>query len=84
MMAAKDIELLHSVSYDNVKELNYYDRKAVHNLKYFTWIEQQGSPLAELNAQWYDHDNYWYKTFAQVDQIDELINDFNDKVGLLK
>jgi len=84
MDAQKDIEMVHSVSYDNVKELNYYDRKAVHNLKYFTWIEQQGSPLEELNAQWYDHDNYWYKTFAQVDQIDELINDFNDKVGLLK
>jgi cysteine synthase len=82
--AQRDIELLHSETYDNVKELTYYDRKSVHNLKYFTWIEQQGSPLAELNAQWYDHDNYWYKTFAQVDQIDELINDFNDKVGLLK
>jgi len=82
--AQRDIELLNSVTYDNVKELTYTDRKAVHNLKYFTWIEQQGSPLAELNAQWYDHDNYWYKTFEQVSQIDELINDFNDKVGLLK
>jgi len=81
--AQRDIELVQSVSHDNVKELNYYDRKAVHNLKYFTWIEQQGSPLNELNDQWYDHDNYWYNTFKQVDQIDELINDFNDKVGLL-
>ena len=29
-------------------ELSYRDRKALHNLKYFTWVEQQGKTLEEL------------------------------------
>lgn len=78
--AHRDMELIRSVAIDNMKELSYYDRKAVHNLKYFTWIEQQGKELPELNAQWYDHDNYWHGTFHEVKQIDELINQFNDMI----
>ncbi|MFK5926573.1 MAG: pyridoxal-phosphate dependent enzyme [Desulfuromusa sp.] len=80
--AERDIELLQSLSYDNTKELTYYDKKAIHNLKYFTWIEQQGKELQELNAQWYDHENFWTKTLNQADEIDELINDFNARTGL--
>ena len=81
--AQRDVQLLKSVTIDHVKELSYYDRKAIHNLKYFTWVEQQGRDVAELNAQWDNHDRYWHDTFAQVDQIDALIEDFNDRVGLL-
>lgn len=80
--AERDLELLQSLTYDNTKELSYYDKKAIHNLKYFTWIEQQAKDLSELNAQWYDHDNFWTKTLNQAAEIDELINDFNDRVGL--
>ncbi len=79
----RDLQLLNSVGLDNMKELGYYDKKAIHNLKYYTWIEQQAKDVEELNAQWYDHDNYWTNTFNQVDKIDELITDFNNKVGLL-
>ncbi|MGA8279665.1 MAG: hypothetical protein WB853_02105, partial [Desulfobacterales bacterium] len=81
--AQRDIELMKSIAIDHVKELTYYDRKAIHNLKYFTWVEQQGRDVNELNAQWYQHDLYWNKTFAQVEKIDALIEDFNDRVGLL-
>ncbi|MCP3889530.1 MAG: pyridoxal-phosphate dependent enzyme [Desulfobulbaceae bacterium] len=79
----RDLQLLDSVGLDNMKELNYYDKKAIHNLKYYTWIEQQAKDVEELNAQWYDHNNYWTNTFNQVGQIDELITDFNNKVGIL-
>jgi len=78
--AQRDIEVLHSLTIDYTKELSYYDRKAIHNLKYFTWIEQQGHNVQALNAQWYDHENYWQNTFAQVSQIDKLITDFNRRV----
>lgn len=78
--AERDMELLHGQTIDHVKELGYYDRKAVHNLKYFTWIEQQGRELEELNAQWYDHDNYWYNTLNEADAMDELIVEFNDMI----
>ncbi len=81
--AQRDLELLGSTTIDNMKELNYYDRKAIHNLKYFTWVEQQGRDVGELNEQWYDHDRYWNGTFEMVEEIDELIEDFNDRVGLL-
>lgn len=81
--AQRDLELMDSISIDYTKELSYYDKKAIHNLKYFTWIEQQGKDVDELDAQWYDHETYWKDMFNQVDAIDNLINDFNTKVGLL-
>ncbi len=65
----------------HVQELGYYDRKRIHNLKYFTWIEQQGKDLEELDAQWHDRD-YWHNVHQQVDEIDRLITDFNAQVGL--
>ncbi len=81
--AERDMEVLHSVSYNHTKELSYYDKKAIHNLKYFTWVEQQGKEVEELNRQWYDHEAYWTQTFEQVLELDKLIEDFNANTGLL-
>lgn len=64
-------------------ELSYYDRKRIHNLKYFTWIEQQQRSLGELNAQWYDYPGYWDKIRSLTPKIDELIKEFNEEAGLL-
>jgi cysteine synthase len=68
---------------DHMQELNYYDRKRVHNLKYYTWVEQQGRTYEEIQAQWYDND-YWRSIPSHVDEIDALIEEFNAKTGLLK
>lgn len=68
-----------NLSIDYMKELTYYDKKTIHNLKYFTWIEQQGKEVEELNAQWYD-DNYWNEKYETVVIWDELIEEFNQKV----
>jgi cysteine synthase A len=65
---------------DNVLELTHPERKRIHNLKYYTWIEQQGKKLDELNAQWRD-DAYWKSIQAQAPRIDELIEEFNREVG---
>jgi len=70
-------------SVDYVEELGYWDRKRVHNLKYFTWVEQQGKTVAEIQAQWYDPD-YWTGFQRQVPEIDALIQQFNEMTGLLK
>ncbi|MEW6265109.1 MAG: pyridoxal-phosphate dependent enzyme [Thermodesulfobacteriota bacterium] len=67
----------------NVRELGHYDRRQVHNLKYFTWIEQQGKDLGELNAQWFDYPEYWDRIHGQVEEIDCLIEEFNRRTGLL-
>ena len=77
----RDLELLAGIPIDHMKELTYYEKKTIHNLKYFTWVEQQGRNVAELRAQWYDHAKYWDRTFALADRIDELIADFNQRVG---
>ncbi len=68
---------------ENLIETTYYDKLRMHNLKYFTWVEQQGKTVEELNAQWYD-DNYWSDQFSKADEWDREINEFNEKTGLLK
>ena len=68
---------------DNMIEMNYYEKKRMHNLKYFTWIEQQGKSSEELNAQWYDK-NYWKSRYAKVEEWDREIEEFNERTGLLK
>ena len=81
--AQRDIQLLDDTGLDHIRELGFYDKKSIHNLKYYTWVEQQGKEVDELNAQWYDHDEYWGNIFGQVDEIDELITEFNNRVGLI-
>ena len=68
---------------DHLLDMTYEDRKRVHNLKYYTWVEQQGKTYEEINQQWYDR-NYWTDFQNQIPEIDALINEFNDRVGLLK
>lgn len=84
LQAARDFgKCLMGTSTDYMKELSYTDRKAIHNLKYFTWIEQQAKPLHELNAQWYDSD-YWRLHFDKAGEWDQMIEAFNERTGVLK
>tara|TARA_B100000700_G_C15053556_1_gene861608 strand:+ start:3234 stop:4694 length:1461 start_codon:yes stop_codon:yes gene_type:complete len=78
--AHKDYQLLMDTGIDNLIELTYYEKKRIHNLKYFTWIEQQGRELEELNEQWKEHDKYWGNIFSSASHIDELIIEFNDRI----
>ncbi len=68
---------------DHMLETTYWDRKRIHNLKYYTWVEQQGKTYEEIQAQWYDRD-YWTSFQKQIPEIDELIKQFNEMTGLLK
>ncbi len=79
--AAKDhaAPVMHQ-SIDYFKELTYVDRKAIHNLKYYTWVEQQGKTYEEINAQW--NPDYWTSLFEdEVEYFDQLINEFNINVN---
>ena len=63
-------------TYDNYLELSYQEKKRIHNLKYFTWVEQQGRSEAELNRQW--DPQYWVQTFEQnFQELEQAIADFN-------
>jgi hypothetical protein len=80
--AADFARYLQGVTTDNMLELSYVDRKRIHNLKYFTWVEQQGKTYEEIMAQWYQ-DDYWTSVQSQVEEIDEAIIAFNSDVGII-
>ncbi len=84
LQAAKDMEkCIFGQTTDHLKELSYYDRKAIHNLKYFTWVEQQAKEIEDLNQLWNDR-NIWEQQFNQAERWDEMINEFNEETGVLK
>ncbi|MEI7724218.1 MAG: pyridoxal-phosphate dependent enzyme [Bacteroidota bacterium] len=84
LQAARDHEkCMLGTAPSTMKELGYNERKAIHNLKYFTWIEQQGKDVEDLRQLWDDR-HVWSEIFSQPARWDELINEFNDRTGLLK
>lgn len=66
----------------NMMELTYHDRKRIHNFKYFTWVEQQGKSVDEINELW--DPEFWDEAYAQVPQWDKLIEEFNAQTGVLE
>jgi cysteine synthase len=79
--AADHARYLLGLTTDHILDLRYTDRRRIHNLKYYTWIEQQGREYEELMAQWYDR-NYWNSFQNQVGEIDALIEEFNQRAGV--
>ncbi len=65
---------------DNFQELTFPEKKAIHNLKYYTWVEQQGKTFEEICAQW--QPEYWTELFTQeAAHFDKLIEQFNQEVA---
>ncbi|MCH8965920.1 MAG: pyridoxal-phosphate dependent enzyme [Planctomycetes bacterium] len=71
---------LEGIGIDHLRELSYHDRKALHNLKYFTWVEQQQRTVEDLNRLW-DPD-FWIEQFEQIHEWDKLIENFNQRAGV--
>ncbi|MBW1872672.1 MAG: pyridoxal-phosphate dependent enzyme, partial [Deltaproteobacteria bacterium] len=69
---------------DNMAELGHWDKKRIHNLKYYTWIEQQQKELDELNAQWEQYKTYWPERFRKAADYDKQIEAFNARTGLVE
>jgi hypothetical protein len=70
---------LEGIGIDNMRELGYYDRKALHNLKYFTWVEQQGRTADELRDLW--QPKFWTEAFDQAADWDRRIEELNERIG---
>jgi len=82
--AEKDFEkVLISQDTNWMLELSYYDKRRIHNLKYFTWVEQRGKSVEELEEQW-NNENYFKDKFNSYKIWDDLIREFNERVGLVK
>jgi len=71
---------LEGIGVDHLRELGYHDRKALHNFKYFTWVEQQQRGVGELRRLW-DPD-FWTQQFEEAAGWDARIEEFNREVGL--
>jgi cysteine synthase len=85
IMAAGDFHRsLKGQGRDNMLELGREGRKRVHNLKYYTWVEQQGKSAGELDELWDSQKKNFLAVQKQADEIDALIGDFNARTGLLR
>lgn len=72
---------LEGILTDWFRELNYRERKQLHNLKYFTWVEQQGKNSEQLRELW--EPEFWDQVWTAVPAFDKLIDQFNERTGLL-
>jgi len=81
--AAQDFaRYLEGAGVDYLQELTYPDRKRLHNLKYFTWVEQQGKTVQELDELW--EPDGWNEVWAEIEEWDRLIVEFNRRTGVLE
>jgi hypothetical protein len=68
------VSIFHRQKLDWIDEGTRRNRNQWHNLKYFTWIEQQGKSVGELDAQ--RGQDYWAEQQAQVEKVDRLIEEY--------
>jgi hypothetical protein len=55
------------------------DRNRIFNLGYYTWVEQQGTPLDVFEAR--RSQTFWKSVRSYAPVWDELIDDFNAQVA---
>ncbi len=65
---------------DNLLELNDRERRRIFNLGYFTWVEQQGVPIADFIAR--RHQEFWRGLRSRLAAWDEMIVEFNRAAGV--
>lgn len=53
------------------------NRQRWHNLKYYTWVEQQGKTVEELNAE--KEQTFWISEQKAVTEIDGLLKEYRKK-----
>lgn len=73
-------EHLASVSTDHILECTEQDRNRIFNLGYYTWVEQQGTPLDVFEAR--RSQSFWQDLRSFPALWDELIAEFNARTGL--
>jgi hypothetical protein len=69
--AVRLVSIFHQQKTDWIQEGTRENRTRWHNLKYYTWVEQQGKTIEELNAQ--RNPEYWLHEQSRVAEIDEKL-----------
>jgi hypothetical protein len=68
------VSIFHRQKVDWIEEGTRRNRNQWHNLKYFTWVEQQGKGVSELDAQ--RGQDYWEAQQVEVGKVDRLIEEY--------
>ena len=71
---------LQAVTDDHVIELSRLERERIFNLGYYTWVEQQGVPLADFDRR--RDQNVWRGFQTAIPRWDTLIEQFNAEAGV--
>jgi cysteine synthase A len=69
--AVRLASIFHGQKTDWIREGTTDSRKFWHNLKYYTWVEQQGKSVEELNAQM--DPAWWLNEQHRVAEIDQRV-----------
>jgi cysteine synthase len=72
-------EHLTAAGTDHVLECTDGDRRRIFNLGYYTWVEQQGTPIEVFEAR--RHQQFWRDLRPLLATWDELITDLNGRVA---
>jgi cysteine synthase len=72
-------EHLGSAGTDHMLDCTEQDRTRIFNLGYYTWVEQQGTPLEVFEAR--RSQSFWRGLRRYLGVWDELIDDFNARVA---
>lgn len=70
------VSIFHKQKLDWISEGAVENRNRWHNLKYYTWVEQQGKTVEELNDQRGQH--YWRGQQERVAEVDRLIEAYRE------
>jgi len=73
-------EHLAGIADDHAIELDTEGRKRVFNLGYYTWVEQQGVPLADFDRR--RDQRFWRGLQDAIPVWDRMIEEFNARTGL--
>jgi hypothetical protein len=71
---------LQGIADDHVLELSRVDRERIFNLGYYTWVEQQGVPLADFDRR--RDPGFWRGLQGALPRWNALIEEFNAEAGV--
>ena len=75
-------EHLGTVQTDSMIDCTERDKNRIFNLGYYTWVEQQGTPLSVFEAR--RSQSFWRTLRSHVPTWDALITEFNARVAATK
>jgi hypothetical protein len=63
-----------------IEVLTEASRRRIFNLGYYTWVEQQGVPLADFDQR--RQQGFWVGLRRYLDRWDQMISEFNERTGV--